>query len=176
MPRRRASRPPKHPRYEILRELGSGASGAVYHARDRLDSSREVALKVCHEQVAPEHVLVEFRILRALRHPSIARAYDFGRLPGDGRTFFSLEYCSGTTLEEEAEGLRQRAAGAGHEELLQLFSKIAEALEYLHCKGLLHLDLKPANIVMADAAPKLIDFGLFENVHQPAADRRRVGT
>ena len=173
MPRRRAPQPPTHPRYEILRELGNGASGAVFHARDRLEAGQEVALKVCHGEIAPELVLGEFRILRALRHPSIPRAFDFGRLPGDRRTFFSLEYFSGSTLEDEGDRLRAIVARDGDEELLQLFLRIASALEYLHGKGLLHLDLKPANIVVAGDLPKLIDFGLFENVHQPKTRRRR---
>ncbi|MGH9361861.1 MAG: protein kinase domain-containing protein, partial [Thermoanaerobaculia bacterium] len=91
------SRPPGAslpPRYALVRELGSGGIGRVYLARDRMEDGRLVALKLCHPRIAPEHIQREFRILRELRHPGIARAFDLGRLPR-GSTYFTMEYAVG---------------------------------------------------------------------------------
>ena len=138
MPRRRAITIPPHPRYSILRKLGSGGTGSVYLARDLLDDGREVALKVCHLEIAPEHLLREFLILRELRHPGIARAFDFGRLPGDGRTYFTLEYIDGPDLEKQSLVLRRQAKAEVPNSLLDAFLQVTAALGYLHRKGLLH--------------------------------------
>jgi DNA-binding NtrC family response regulator/tetratricopeptide (TPR) repeat protein len=169
----RAARIPSHPRYRIGRRLGAGGGGAVYLAQDLLEDSREVALKVSHSEIAPEEVLREFRLLRELRHPGIARALDFGRLRGGGRTFFTMEYVRGPSLAQEAAGLRRRLGPGSAGPLLDVFLQIAEALSYLHGMGLLHLDIKPANVVFAEGRAKLIDFGLFQNVHLQDARRPR---
>ncbi len=166
-------RKPRHPRYSILRRLGHGGAGSVYLARDLIDDGREVALKVSHLDVAPEQILREFRILRELRHPSIARAHDFGRLPGDGRTYFTLEYVEGASLEKRLSELRSRARGGQLAEFLEPFVEILSALAYLHRKGLLHLDLKPANVIINGDRVTLIDFGLFENAHLDSSRQRR---
>ena len=128
-----------------------------------LDDEREVALKVCHQQIDPETILREFRILRELRHPGIARAIDFGRLPETGQTYFTMEHVPGPDLEKEASRLRQQNGQGDLTALLLVFLQVTRALDYLHRKGLLHLDLKPSNVVFADDQVKLIDFGLVQN-------------
>ncbi len=163
---------PRHPRYAVVRRLGSGGSGSVYLARDLLDDSREVALKVCHGDIAPEQLLREFRILRELRHPGIARAFDFGRLPEGGSTYFTLEYVPGPDLEKQSAAFRRLSPGGTAGPLLDLFLQITDSLTYLHRKGLLHLDLKPANVVISSGQAKLIDFGLFQNA--ALRDRRQA--
>lgn len=157
------SRRPRHSRYTIVRKLGSGGSSSVYLARDLLDESREVALKVCHLEMTPEALLREFRILRELRHPGIARAFDFGRIPGGGSTYFTLEYVAGPDLERQSVALRRHSSADDPGPLLDVFLQVTAALGYLHRKGLLHLDLKPANIVFSGERVKLIDLGLFQN-------------
>jgi DNA-binding NtrC family response regulator/tetratricopeptide (TPR) repeat protein len=159
----------------VIRKLGSGGGGAVYLARDLLDGEREVALKVSHHQVAPEDVLREFRVLRQLRHPAIARALDFGRLPESGATYMTLEYVAGAALDAEAPRLRRAWLAGERRPLVAVFLQIASALGHLHRKGLVHLDLKPANVIFADGRIKLIDFGIFQSIaHQDA--RRPRGT
>lgn len=160
-----SSRPnePSYPRYAMVRKLGSGGRGAVYLALDRLEEESEVALKVCHQEVAPGEILREFRLLRELRHPGIARAFDFGRLGSTGQTYFTMEYVSGASLENRSAELRRELGRGNVTPFVQAFLQVAETLEYVHQRGLLHLDLKPSNIVFTDDRAKLIDFGLFEN-------------
>ena len=153
------------PRYETLRQLGRGGLGAVYLARDLLADGSHVALKVCHANVGPEELLREFRILRELRHPGLARAFDVGRLPAGREAYFTMEYVKGNTLETESERLRARFLDGDPEPLLAVFHRVAQTLSYIHQRGLLHLDVKPANIVLtAEGLPKLIDFGLFQSL------------
>jgi DNA-binding NtrC family response regulator/tetratricopeptide (TPR) repeat protein len=156
---------PFHPRYKIVRKLGTGGTSSVYLARDLLEDSREVALKVCQLEIAPEQLLREFRILRELRHPGIARAFDFGRLPRDGAAYFTLEYVGGINLEKQSAALRRQVREDSPGPLLDLFLQTTSALAYFHKKGLLHLDLKPANVVIFNGRAKLIDFGLFQNAN-----------
>ncbi len=173
MPRRSSLHEPSHPRYSIVRRLGSGGVGSVYLARDLLADGHEVALKVSHREIVPEEILREFRILRELRHLGIARAYDFGRLPSGGQTYFTMEYVDGPNLEKESVSLRRSARRENFDSLLDVYLQITRALHYVHRKGLLHLDLKPSNVVFADGRIKLIDFGLFQNVHLQDSGRAR---
>jgi DNA-binding NtrC family response regulator/tetratricopeptide (TPR) repeat protein/predicted Ser/Thr protein kinase len=166
-------RPPRHPRYAVLRRLGRGGAGTVYLARDLLDDQREVALKVSHRAIGGDQILKEFRILRDLRHPGIARAFDCGRLPHGGLTYFTSEYVAGPSLESHAASLRRQKREDFLEVLIEVFLQVSLALAYLHRKGGLHLDIKPSNIVLCGGRAKLIDFGLFESVHAGAGRRPR---
>jgi transcriptional regulator with AAA-type ATPase domain/tetratricopeptide (TPR) repeat protein/predicted Ser/Thr protein kinase len=167
MPRLPQPGTPEHPRYAVVRRLGSGGTGTVYLARDLLAGGREVALKVCRLDAPSERIQKEFRILRDLRHPGVARAYDFGRLKGN-IAYFTLEHVAGPNLERESRALRRQMRLKGPSALIQLFLEVASALAYLHDKGLLHLDLKPANIVLGGGCAKLIDFDLFQRTSVPA--------
>jgi len=159
------------PRYEIQRQLGSGGIGAVYLARDLLDDGREVALKVCRASLAPAELLREFRILRELRHPGLARAFDVGQLSGGTETYFTMEYVRGSTLAQEAEALRKKLLAGDPLPLLAVFCRLGQTLSYVHRRGLIHLDVKPTNVVLTgDGHPKLIDFGLFQTLE--LKDRR----
>ena len=148
-------------RYAILRELGSGGMGRVLLARDN-HLGKDLALKVLHERPGDdddlEHLREEFALLSKIEHPGIARAYDFGfvdRLP-----YFTSEFIPGETLPAGA-------SNGGHpqvtpEEFLERASLLVEALAFLHRGGIIHLDIKPSNIVVStDGRPVLIDFGLF---------------
>ncbi|HEU5393165.1 MAG TPA: serine/threonine-protein kinase, partial [Candidatus Methylomirabilis sp.] len=123
----------------------------------------EVALKVCRFQTTPEQAFREFRMLRDLRHPGIARSYDFGLLPGEGSAYFTLEYLSGSDIERKSAELRRHVRPDDPGPLLGLMLQVTSALGYLHRKGLLHLDLKPSNVVVSGGKAKLIDFGLFQH-------------
>ncbi len=160
---------PNHPRYEVVRRLGAGGSGAVFLARDRLDDDNEVALKVSHGEVAPDQLLREFRLLRRLRHSGIARAFDFGRLRDTSQAYFTLEYVAGPDLEKESLTLRRRLAEGHLDAVIDVFLQVVSGLKYLHEHGLLHLDVKPSNVVFAAGQAKLIDFGLFQNARTPGS-------
>jgi serine/threonine protein kinase len=121
-------------RYELLDEIGLGGMGTVYRARDtRLD--RVVALKVI--DTGP---IDEARTLARLEHPGIVPVYDTGVLP-DGRTYYAMRLVTGQRLDEYARGEPSLPAR------LRVFGKICEAVAFAHDRGVVHCDLKPANIM-----------------------------
>ena len=143
--------------YEILDLVGEGGMGQVYRARDtRLD--RVVALKVLPEAVAAdaerrERFDREARAVAALNHPHICQLHDVGDA-GDTR-FLVMEYLEGETLQ--ARLLRGPVPIA---ELLRHAIALADALDHAHRRGLVHRDVKPANIMLTASGVKLLDFGL----------------
>ncbi|NIO29210.1 MAG: protein kinase [Candidatus Latescibacteria bacterium] len=153
-----------HPRYEILEKLGEGGVAVVYKVLDQREEEIR-ALKVLkparlESETAVEHFEDEFRILRNLRHPSLPRMYDYG-INDDGTPYMVMEYIEGDPLD---------AYYNEHEdELRLLLYEITEALAFIHEHNLLHLDLKPDNILVrrttaygSGEKPQvlLIDFGL----------------
>ena len=145
-------------RFEILGLLGAGGMGEVYLARDpRLD--REVALKILPEAVGSDPARrarfeAEARILATLSDPGIAAIYAIEE--SDGAPFLVLEYVRGETLRERLQRGPLPVAQA-----LQLGRRVAEALEAAHARGIIHCDLKCANVMLTPAGDvKVLDFGL----------------
>jgi transcriptional regulator of acetoin/glycerol metabolism/biotin operon repressor len=149
---------PRPSRYEILRPIGRGGMGQVFLARDRY-LGKQVALKrllgLACEGTELELFKREFSSLYGVEHPGIARAHDFGFL--DGHPYFTCDYIEGDSLA--AAGL-PRDAG----ECLELLRRLVETVAFLHRSGILHLDIKPSNVILASGspspAPVLVDFGL----------------
>jgi serine/threonine protein kinase len=152
--------------YEIASALGSGAMGEVYRARDT-KLNRDVALKVLHLSVAADpnrlaRFIQEAHALAALNHPHIAAIYGLEDVAGMHALI--LELVEGTTL---AEHIARGPMPIG--EALSMAEQIADALEAAHEQGIVHRDVKPANIkVRADGAVKVLDFGLAKAL-APAA-------
>jgi len=146
-------------RFRVLRPLGAGAIGAVYLA-EHVHMRKRVAVKVLHREVATPEVVWRFRaeaIAAAnIGHLGIAAATDFGELP-DGSMYLALEYVAGEPLSAViARGpLETRRA-------LRIARNVLCALGAAHRKGIVHRDVKPANIMLCDrdAATKLLDFGV----------------
>lgn len=152
-------------RYEILEEIGRGAMGVVYKARDpQID--RVVAIKTISlfdleaddEQEYRERFQQEARTAGRLSHPGIVAVFDVGSDPETKTPYIVMEYVAGHSLT--------RLVADDHGKLpllpaLQLVEEVAEALHYAHGEGVIHRDIKPANILLTpEGRAKLADFGI----------------
>ena len=149
-------------RFEILREIGRGAMGVVYEARDPV-LDRTVALKVVQPpargddaRAYEERFLAEARIAAALHHPGIVVVHDVGRDPTTGALFIALELLRGETLADL--GARGPVEWPT---VLRLVAQVARALHHAHLAGVVHRDVKPANVVVLPSGEaKVMDFGI----------------
>ena len=141
-------------RFRLEKELGRGGMGAVYRARD-IVLERSVAIKVLKDLSGEEvgrKIRLEAQILARLVHEHVVRLYDFS---ADGETYyFIMEEVDGTSFA-------RRVKKIPLVERIRIVFQTAEALDYAHRQGVIHRDVKPANILLtaADGA-KLSDFGL----------------
>ncbi|HEY0593843.1 MAG TPA: protein kinase, partial [Thermoanaerobaculia bacterium] len=152
-------------RYEVVRELGKGAMGIVYLARDPL-IGRLVALKTIRlTDSGDEEEIREFqqRFVREaqaagiLSHPAIVTVHDIGQDDERGVSFIAMEYVEGPTLKE----LLQQGKPLTHASIARILAQVAEALDFAHSKGIVHRDVKPANlIVCGEDRVKITDFGI----------------
>ncbi len=151
-------------KYEILEEIGRGGFAVVYKARDaQLD--RVVALKVLHPYWSADPGFAarfrrEARAAANLRHPNIVTVYETGE--ADGQLYIAMAYLPGPTL-----GQLLAAEGAlPLEQALPILQEIAEALDHAHAQGVVHRDVKPANVIVEETprGPQatLMDFGLVK--------------
>jgi serine/threonine protein kinase len=150
-------------RYELEKTLGRGAMGVVYLARDPI-IDRLVALKTLrvdldadHAEEFRERFLREARAAGRLNHPGIVTVHDVGEDPETGLMYIAMEHVEGRDLKQ--------ILSTGHvfrpSEVARIASDVAIALDYAHSLGVVHRDVKPANIILtADGTPKITDFGI----------------
>jgi tetratricopeptide (TPR) repeat protein/tRNA A-37 threonylcarbamoyl transferase component Bud32 len=152
----------KGPRdYEILGELGRGGMGVVYKARHRR-LNRFVALKMIRGAYADEIQVARFRIeaeaVAALRHPNILQIYDIGE--SEGSPYVALELLEGGSLAD-----RLRGTALAPKQAAEWMVPLVLAMDAAHKAGIVHRDLKSANILFsADGIPKITDFGLAKRL------------
>ena len=152
-------------RYEIVRELGKGAMGIVYLAKDPL-IGRLVALKTIRPSAhADDEDTREFqaRFVREaqaagiLNHPSIVTVHDIGQDDPSGMSFIAMEYVEGQNLKE----MLAQGRPLSFEQAADIIAQVAEGLDFAHAKGIVHRDVKPANIILLDGnRAKITDFGI----------------
>jgi hypothetical protein len=151
--------------YELLAELGRGGMGVVYRAR-QLSLDRIVALKFIAAGLSDTHQVARFvgeaRAAARLVHPNIVPVFEVGSV--DEIHYFSMPLIDGESLEQR---LQQPMATP---ELLRLVLRVCEAVDYAHRLGLLHLDLKPSNVLIDERGEPLIaDFGLARHMDENGA-------
>src|SRR5581483_7764996 len=155
--------------YTIVRQLGSGGMGEVYLAQHprlpRRDALKVLPAALTADADYRQRFSREADIAAELWHPHIVGIHDRGEF--DGQLWLSMDYVEGT---DAAELLRTKyPAGLPKDEVFEIVTAVAEALDYAHLRGLLHRDVKPANILLTDADPKtrrilLADFGIAKEV------------
>ena len=159
-------------RYKLLKKLGSGAMGDVYKVMD-LKDKRIIALKMLSKERTSSEAVKrfkrEFKLLAGLHHPNLCSVYDFGILK-DGRSYFTMECIDGKDIFRASKSLPQK-------KIYPWIVQMCRVLEYIHSKGLIHYDIKPSNVLIAEGMEqraeskkhyaqspmpcvKLMDFGL----------------
>lgn len=144
--------------YVIEEKLGEGGMGVVYRARDE-KLQRDVALKFLGtlpsgSSASHERALQEARAISALNHPNICTVYEVGE--ADGRPYIAMEYVEGRPLSVEIPSI-----GLSLEQVERYGMQLADALAHAHSRGVIHRDLKAANVIITTSGrPKVLDFGI----------------
>ncbi len=155
------------PGYVFLRKIGSGNIGAIYLIK-KISSGEYFAIKIMYpkynkDQVYVTRFLNEAEYLIRFSHPNIVKGY----LKGKSKElyYFIMEYLEGETLLEKIEKIGKFQGEDGESKALFYIVQIANALEYLHAKGVVHRDIKPENIfVLKNEQVKLLDLGFAKKV------------
>jgi eukaryotic-like serine/threonine-protein kinase len=155
--------------YRVVEAIGAGGMGVVYRAHDeRLN--RDVVLKVLplqtdSDRMARAHLVCEAQTAAALNHPYICVIHEVGE--ENGHVFIAMEYIQGQTLDALVSHSKMRPA-----EIIRYGCQIAEALEHAHSKGVVHRDLKTANVMITpEARVKVLDFGLAKRLRTDELER-----
>jgi serine/threonine-protein kinase len=164
-------------RYEILGELGRGAMGVVYRARDPI-IDRVVALKTIDLALTgaalasfEERFFQEARSAGRLNHPNIVTIFDAGK--ADGVAYIAMEFLEGTSLRE----ILDEQAPLSIPRIIETVAQVARGLAYAHEHGVVHRDIKPANIiVLRNRRPKITDFGIARLGEAEGVGSERAGS
>ena len=159
--------------YKLLEQIGEGGFGVVYMAEQQHPVRRKVALKVIKPGMDTRQVIARFeaerQALSLMDHPNIAKVLDAGTTDS-GRPYFVMELVKGqpitTYCDEKLLTPRER---------LELLLPVCQAIQHAHQKGIIHRDIKPTNILVAEydqqPVPKVIDFGVAKATGQPLTEK-----
>jgi eukaryotic-like serine/threonine-protein kinase len=154
-------------RYEVDREIGRGGKARIFLARE--PEGRVVALKILHPEllvsVAADRFLREIQIASRLDNPHIAKILDSGEQ--GWLVYYVMSYVEGATLRERLDTTRQLPLN----ETLRIASDVLDALDHAHGHGIIHRDVKPANIVLSAGGAVLLDFGIARAVIASGSDQ-----
>lgn len=165
-------------RYRLAERLGRGGFGDVWRAEELLPDGtpfREVALKLLSTDLTDvAHWSEEAKLLASFRHPSLVTVYAAGVLDGaPPQPYVAMELLLGDSLA----GIIKERRRVPWRRVLSWARDTAAALDVIHVKGVVHLDLKPANLFLAqDGALKVLDFGISRRAGSPAIERRAPKT
>jgi serine/threonine protein kinase/tetratricopeptide (TPR) repeat protein len=159
--------------YKLLEEIGEGGMGAVWMAEQREPVQRKVALKIIKAGMDSRQVVARFeaerQALALMDHPNIARVFD-GGTTDSGRPYFVMELVKGVPITRYCDEHRLTPR-----ERLELFLPVCQAIQHAHQKGIIHRDVKPANVLVAPydgrPVPKVIDFGVAKATGQRLTER-----
>jgi Protein kinase domain/7TM diverse intracellular signalling len=158
-------------RYRIIAPLGEGGMGTVFRA-ERIDDSKPVALKLIRGGAAPE-MLARFareaEVVAKIDHPNVVGIYDFN-VSNAGLFYLVMELVEGRSLEAE----RPRFGDVPW--ALPLVAQLARALAAIHAREVIHRDVKPSNLLVADGRLKLADFGVAQMQKQRPSGSSEVDT
>lgn len=168
--------------YRVLEVLGQGGMGVVYRARQSRPE-REVALKLIRPELlthsAGARLEREAELLGRLQHPGIARVYEAGhaRIQGPDaheyvQPYIAMELIVGQPIADYVRAQRLNTSAT-----VRLLMRVCEAVQHAHQRGVLHLDLKPANILVDSAGnPSILDFGVSQALDAPGPPSRSRGS
>ena len=154
-------------RYEIRERIGVGGMARVYKGWDA-NLDRIVAIKILHEHLAEdssfkERFEREAKLIASLNHPNVVQVYDFSVLDEGGQmiSYMVMPYIPGKTLKEILEEASERGERVPQERVRDILLDIASALQYAHSRGMVHRDVKPANILFDEHGRAVLsDFGI----------------
>jgi len=150
-------------RYQVIEELGQGGMGKVYKVFD-IDIKEKVALKLLRPEItlnkeAVERFSNELKLARRIGHRNVCRMFDLGR--AEGTTFITMEFVPGEDLKSFLHRSKRLSIGTA----LSIVRRVCEGLEEAHRLGVVHLDLKPGNIMIdKDGDAKIMDFGIARSL------------
>lgn len=153
--------------YEVDREIGKGGNARIFLARD--SSGQPVALKILHPEllvsVAADRFLREIQIASKLDNPHIAKILDSGER--EWLVYYVMSFVEGATLRERLDTMRCLPIA----ETLKIACDLLDALDHAHGHGIIHRDVKPANIVLSAGGAVLLDFGIARAVVASGSDQ-----
>ncbi|MBA3483167.1 MAG: serine/threonine protein kinase, partial [Pirellulales bacterium] len=159
--------------YKLLQQIGEGGMGVVFMAEQTEPIQRTVALKIIKPGMDTRQVIARFeaerQVVAMMDHPNIAKVLDAGTTDS-GRPYFVMELVKGVSITKYCDEKHLPLPAR-----LELFTQICQAVQHAHQKGIIHRDIKPNNVLVAEydnqAVPKVIDFGVAKATAQKLTER-----